>query len=338
MSTADISVVIAAYNAAPFIARAIRSLRAQSRRPQEIIVVDDGSCDGTSDVVRALGEDLVVVRQENRGPGPARNVGVQRARSTFVSFLDADDEYLPHAVETYERAMTDFPKANVASGATVLIWAGVASRRPAQDLVLGGSARAAILPDFFEVARRHPFVVNTNSVVVRKDAFVAVGGFREDVRFAEDLDLWGRLAGRYDWVFVDEPVNVYHFSPPNVYVSASRLRNPHPELPIDPFMSEERMRRFVRPELWASYRRYRRDKLCGAARASLARSEARRARRLLATIPPAPVSPNWLATWLLAHLPLGARLLALYHVVRPVHRKSAQEAPPGQTSTAPHVS
>jgi hypothetical protein len=328
MTVADVSVVIAAYDAAACIGRAIRSLRGQTRAPREIIVVDDGSRDGTADVVRSFGGDLIVVRQENRGPGAARNAGVRRARSALVAFLDADDEYLPHTIATLERTMAEFPQAEVASGATLLVWRGDTLRTPAEDAVLGGTRRAGLLPDFFEAARRHPFVVCTNSVVVRRRAFETVGGFREDVRCGEDLDLWGRLAGRYPWAFVDEPLDVYHHSQANGSLSTSSLRTPLAEQPTDKFMPEERMRAQVRPALWGSYRRYRRDLLCAAARKSLANAQPGRARRVLAGIAPAPLSANWIATWLLARAPFARSALRAYHVARSAEgRRPSTTAP-----------
>ena len=92
--------LIPAYNAADFIGEAIASIRAQSVPPTQIIVVDDGSNDGTGDVVRSNGDDIIVIRQENRGVGSATTAGFAAATAPLVATLDADDIWLPHKMET----------------------------------------------------------------------------------------------------------------------------------------------------------------------------------------------------------------------------------------------
>lgn len=95
----DVSVIIACYNAQPFIAHAIRSALAQTHRPCEIIVIDDGSTDGSTAEVRPFAADgstgVQLVRQDNAGESAARNRGIDRARGEFVAFLDADDVWVP---------------------------------------------------------------------------------------------------------------------------------------------------------------------------------------------------------------------------------------------------
>ena len=94
-----VSVVIPAYNAAATIAAAIESVLAQTRLPEEIIVVDDGSNDETSAVVERFGPIVRLLRQANAGCGQARNSGAREARGTWLAFLDADDLWLPTKLE-----------------------------------------------------------------------------------------------------------------------------------------------------------------------------------------------------------------------------------------------
>lgn len=86
-----ISVVIPAFNAARFIGQAIKSIREQKYDPIEIIIIDDGSTDGTGKTVAALGEDIRYQYQKNQGPAAARNAGILMSKGTFIGFLDADD-------------------------------------------------------------------------------------------------------------------------------------------------------------------------------------------------------------------------------------------------------
>jgi glycosyltransferase involved in cell wall biosynthesis len=298
MNPSNVSVVIPAFNAAAFIHRAIGSVMSQTTPPAEIIVVDDGSHDDTADAAQRLGGAIIVLRQPNRGPGAARNAGVRASKSELVCFLDADDEYLPEMIGMLSRALSVVPRADVASAAVILDAHGVRTRYPAANTI-PTSGGLAVLPDYFTVARRH-WVACTCSVMVRRAAFDAVGGFREDIRFGEDVDLWCKLAGRSDWVFVDAPACVYHHDAS----SSSTLRTNDSAWPTNVLMDEARMREQVRPDLWASFRRYRRDFLAARARAALQRSGSARARELLDHIPPAPVTAAWAATWLLARLPV----------------------------------
>ncbi|MGI6022871.1 MAG: glycosyltransferase family 2 protein, partial [Methanoculleus sp.] len=92
----EVSVVIPLYNKAPYIARALASVITQTCQGFEVIVIDDGSTDGGAEIVRRLDDTRIrVIRQENRGVSAARNRGIESARTDFIAFLDADDEWMP---------------------------------------------------------------------------------------------------------------------------------------------------------------------------------------------------------------------------------------------------
>jgi glycosyltransferase involved in cell wall biosynthesis len=312
VTVADVSVVIPAFNAARFLERAVASILGQAERPKELIVVDDGSQDETALVARRLAPHALVLRQANRGPGAARNAGVRRATAECVCFLDADDRYEPGMIATLSRALAALPGAAVASGAFFVDTGGVVTRLPSGATAARLRTRA-VVEDFFDLARAGRFV-HTSAVMVRRRAFEAVGGFREDIRFGEDVDLWCKLAGRYDWVFVDEPVSTYHHDAG----TSTTLRTMYEtwrtrELTTTVLMTEEQMQQHVRAELWPSFRRYRRDWLTARARSAVGAAATPRARELLKQIPPAPGSLGWAATWALAHapVPLGEWALTL---------------------------
>lgn len=86
-----ISIIIPAYNAEKYVAEAIRSVQSQTYPHLEIIVVNDGSADGTDRVLAGFGDEIRVIAQENRGPAHARNRGIEAARGEIIGFLDADD-------------------------------------------------------------------------------------------------------------------------------------------------------------------------------------------------------------------------------------------------------
>lgn len=95
MSSSAVSAIIPAYNRAGFVSRAIDSVLSQLESGDELIVIDDGSKDGTPDIVKKYGDRLKYIRTENRGAGAARNRGVKEATRPLIAFLDSDDEWLP---------------------------------------------------------------------------------------------------------------------------------------------------------------------------------------------------------------------------------------------------
>ena len=184
---ADVGVIVAAYRAAGTIGRTLMSIAAQTVKPREVVVVDDGSDDGTADAARACASDmngieLVVLRTEdNHGAGAARNRAIAEARQPVLAFLDADDEWLPVKLE---RSLAIFDEGDYA-----LV---------AHDYLTGDGDRA----EHHHCERRFlegadPFVqlyrkgyIASCSVVARRDAVLAASGFDEGLRNAQDFELW----------------------------------------------------------------------------------------------------------------------------------------------------
>ncbi len=180
-----VSVVVPCYRSAGSVARALRSVFAQTAQPLEIIAVDDGSNDGTLDALRQLeretgaGRMRVIVLPENRGAASARNVGWDAARGEWVAFLDADDSWHPRKLEIQVRFMREHPEYAL-TGHGYLIGADYGSLAGNIPHVEFG-ARTLLL--------RNPFV--TPSVMVRRSL---VARFRPGQRHMEDHLLWMQLA------------------------------------------------------------------------------------------------------------------------------------------------
>jgi glycosyltransferase involved in cell wall biosynthesis len=114
--TLPVSVIIPAYNREAYLAEAIRSVLEQTRRPEEIIVVDDGSTDRTGEEARSFGERIRYVFQENRGISSARNTGVEASRALFLAFLDSDDLWLPQKLEWQMDHLVRHPETAMVHG------------------------------------------------------------------------------------------------------------------------------------------------------------------------------------------------------------------------------
>jgi glycosyltransferase involved in cell wall biosynthesis len=181
-----LSVIIPAFNAGTLIAEAVRSVGAEERRDIEILVVDDGSTDGSTAPLAAL-PAVRVLHQPNRGPGPARNLGIREARGELLGFLDADDLWLPGRVEALIGDRTRLPEADLYYSDYLIrnLATGIVRRQVCPEIAPPQAAAIAVL---------NP--IGTSTVVARRAAVEAAGGFREDLRYAEDWDLWLRIAER----------------------------------------------------------------------------------------------------------------------------------------------
>jgi 1,2-diacylglycerol 3-alpha-glucosyltransferase len=178
-SLPQISVVIPCHNAASTVARAVAST-ADGGVDVEVVVVDDGSIDGTSDVVRSLADPRVrLVVQPNGGVCAARNAGARRATSPFLVFLDADDELQPGALGRYVDLLDPATKPLV---------------RAAQ-IVQRGVRRDLVMPVAADPRRPHPRGPKIpGSFAVSKGLFERVGGYAERLRYGENTELLLRLA------------------------------------------------------------------------------------------------------------------------------------------------
>ncbi len=190
--SAPVSVVIPAYNAEAWLARALDSVHAQTRVPVEAIVVDDGSTDGTAQVTRRYGPSVHYVFQHNAGVAAARNRGIAESTQEWIAFLDADDEWLPHKTERQLAILADDPRLRWCACTCELVAAGSPAVDGIPDKAAGALGPRAAL-SFFEAARRQ-LPLQTSGFIVRRSVLTETGGFDAMLRVSEDRDLWCRIA------------------------------------------------------------------------------------------------------------------------------------------------
>ena len=184
-----ISVVICAYDRQGEVGRAVRSALAQvPDGPAEVIVVDDASTDRTAEVAEEAGARVIRL-DTNGGAAHARNVGWQAATSTWVAFLDSDDEWLPHHLRTLHEATDD----------RHLFLATSAVRQG--ETALAGRLHGSISAEGIEVTSPGQVLFPENPVplsasMARRDALEQLHGLDESFRYSEDFDLWLRMAAR----------------------------------------------------------------------------------------------------------------------------------------------
>jgi glycosyltransferase involved in cell wall biosynthesis len=203
----QISVVIPAFNSAATICEALTSVKIQTLRPAETIVVDDASSDDTAHTAETLlsrdSMGRVIRLSRNSGPASARNAGVEKARGEWIAFLDADDVWTPHRLATQARLIARYPDVAFWCGQTVPVSAALSSSAPDSNAV---AVRPLPLDEF---ADHNP--VATSTVMVRKNVLDRVGGFDPQFRGPEDFDLWMRIATGHSLMFIEAPLAGYRF-------------------------------------------------------------------------------------------------------------------------------
>jgi len=208
-----VSVIIPTYNRASLVSAAVKSVMAQTHSELEIIIVDDGSSDGTEQMLRSFvegsGGRISYIRQDNQGVSAARNNGVALARGEWIAFLDSDDVWLPEKLEWQIRALRQFggrcgacyTNARFVYGAdnkpTVFVVSGVLHREVIG--VLTDATRLIVTP-------RRTMPIWLQTLIVRAELVRRAGGFDPQLRFGEDEDCVFRLACLTNFCFVNIPL------------------------------------------------------------------------------------------------------------------------------------
>lgn len=189
-----ISVVVPTYNQAQYLGKTIESVLAQRYRDYDLIVVDDGSTDGTRKIVEGFGGRVRYLYQRNRREAAARNAGIRASNGEYVAFLDSDDLWLPNKLEVDFELLTSMPEAKMVYSNVAYIdergWI-IGHRRERSPS--GNVLRALVLNNFIVVS----------SVMVRRECLEEVGGFNEDPELSgsADWELWTRLAADSPIIF-----------------------------------------------------------------------------------------------------------------------------------------
>jgi hypothetical protein len=217
---ARVSVVIPAYNGARFIREAVDSALAQDYPALEVIVVDDGSTDGTTAILASYGGRIRMLSQSNRGCAAARNLGVAHARGRYVAFLDADDVWWPWKIRcqvqaleetgyrmVYSRFIVWQPQADDSYLSAERMFSGEGIAHVSDCALVTGCTYEALLKDC---------MVWTSTVLLERAALDEAGGFDEALELSEDYDLWLRLSRRLPMLGLEQPTALYRQHPHSI--------------------------------------------------------------------------------------------------------------------------
>ena len=192
-----ISVVIPTFNRISLVARAIDSVLKQSLNPYEIIVVDDGSDDGTSEMIQNKYKSIKLIQQQNNGVSAARNNGIKHAKGDWIALLDSDDEWTEKKLENQVDRLIKTPKYDFCHTNEIWIRNGVRVNQRKKHEKYGGY----IFDKCLDICRISP-----SSVLFRKNILDHVGWFDDQLPVCEDYDLWLRITAEYRILFIDDPL------------------------------------------------------------------------------------------------------------------------------------
>ena len=200
----DVSVIVATHNRAALVAEAIESVLAQTAPVREVIVVDDGSTDTTHQTLTGFGDRIRAVFQTNQGASAARNHAMRLARGSWLAFLDDDDVWLATKIEEQLEVVRRNPKLALVycSDYAVDHQLRIMHTRPARPENRG---------DVFEKLLINNFIY-TSCVLARRDAVEESGLMDLKLAFAQDWDLWLKIAAKYPVDFVESPLVYYRHS------------------------------------------------------------------------------------------------------------------------------
>ncbi|MBN2304804.1 MAG: glycosyltransferase [Anaerolineae bacterium] len=214
-----VSIIIPTYNHRDYVMQTVDSGLNQTYPAIEVIVVDDGSTDGTGTLLtERYGDRIRYVYQENQGVGAARNNGAQIARGEFVHFCDADDQLLPEKVARCMAVFRDQPEI-------ALVYTQCHYVEPDGRTIIPREQPELPAGDVFCQLLHGPrgnFVPQCTPLI-RRQAVLDVGGFSQQLRAAEDWDMWLRLAARYPFGVVNEPLALYRMLPNAMHTDPVRM-------------------------------------------------------------------------------------------------------------------
>jgi glycosyltransferase involved in cell wall biosynthesis len=194
------SVIIPTFNRSAFLRKAVDSVLGQTFPDLELIIVDDGSADGTGELIKSYNDRRIkYVYQDNTGVSSARNKGLDIACGTFIAFLDSDDFWVPEKLERAAEYIRRYPKINIFHTEEVWYRGGELLNQKRKHKKPSGYVYTNALA---------LCCISISTAVIKKDVFEAVGSFDESLEACEDYDFWLRATNRYEVKLIPEELTI----------------------------------------------------------------------------------------------------------------------------------
>lgn len=198
-----VSVIIPTYNRQQLIGRAIRSVLNQTFQDFEIVVIDDGSTDGTKDFITAYKDKVKYFYQEHKGISTARNRGIVESKGEYVAFLDSDDEWVPEKLSIQVKILNENPRVGIVHNKLIILneRGERVGTKPKKD---SGTNLQQLISEGGDFP--------TSSILTRSECFKKAGLFDESLPTMEDFEMWLRIAKHYDvYEFKDKCLAFSHW-------------------------------------------------------------------------------------------------------------------------------
>jgi glycosyltransferase involved in cell wall biosynthesis len=203
-----VSVIIPAYNAMAYLPETLDSVLKQTLTDFEVLIINDGSKDHIEQWATQITDPRVkLISQPNQGVSVARNTGIAQAQGEYVAFLDADDLWDSTKLEKQVRRMEERPEVGLVYTWTIL----VTEKGEPTEVLVASHAEGNV----WEQLLVQDMMSNCSSAMVRRSCFKTVGGFDPNLSYCEDRDMWTRIAARYPFAVIKEPLTLYRRHPNN---------------------------------------------------------------------------------------------------------------------------
>jgi GT2 family glycosyltransferase len=193
----SVSVIIPTYNRRHVLVRALKSVINQNCPAKEIIVIDDGSSDGTEHMIQQQFPQVRYCYQPNQGVSHARNAGIKLATGDWIAFLDSDDEWLPDKLSRQSTALEKNPELKICHTEEIWIRHGKRVNQMNKHKKSGGWIFQHCLP---------LCAMSPSSILIHRSVFEQTGLFDESLPACEDYDLWLQITARFPVLFIDQPL------------------------------------------------------------------------------------------------------------------------------------
>ena len=194
-----VSVIIPTYNRVHTLKRAVDSVLSQTYKEYEIIIIDDGSTDGTGSIIQSYYKNVRFFSIAHSGVSRARNTGIENAKGEWISFLDSDDYWLPEKLQNQMAFLKKYPEYKICH--TDEIWIKNGKR------INQGKKHIKYMGWFFAPSL-HLCLISPSSVIIHKSVFNTIGKFDEHFEYVEDYDLWLRITSRYPVGYINKKLAV----------------------------------------------------------------------------------------------------------------------------------
>jgi len=284
ISEPKISVVIPLFNKEHHICETLTSIEQQTYRPLEVVVIDDGSTDLSSEMVEEYihespdrGYPVRLIHQLNAGVSVARNRGIKASKGDYIAFLDADDQWLPHFLEEIIHLISTFKTAEVFATAYQLHYTQQGFETP-KIVFKKVPDKPMLLLNYFEVSSNGNLPFMMSSVVFNKSTFSRIGSFPEGEAMGEDQDVFSRAALNCDIAYSPKTLSLYAMESEN---KACKLNIPEHECPFSQRLHQQLSPNEISKKLYESIIDYTAAHILNLAKLNVEAGNFKSARRLL---------------------------------------------------------